>query len=193
MQPTRNLDMKEYKIIPLKHGNVLVDTEDYDLVKKLSWYSADPREGLFYAMRNSTIAEKERYMHRLIMKAQKGQIIDHINGNGLDNRKKNLRFVTNKQNLQNRSKQRNSSRKYKGVAHRPDEQSYVVVITIDDKQQSKGVYKDPVQAAMVYDVWALFHHGEYARTNRQEGLLKYHEDMPIYKPRRNRISYRKVI
>ena len=94
------------KQIPLtKNKFTLVDDEDYELVNKYNWYF-----GAGYARSMEKIL-----MHRLIMKAKKGQMIDHIDGNGLNNQRSNLRFCTHSQNMANKKGFKNTSSKYKGV------------------------------------------------------------------------------
>ena len=104
--------MKEIK---LTQGKVaLVDDEDYEDLNKYKWY-ANKDKNTFYAMRNEIINGKSRtvMMHRKIMNNNYNLLTDHIDGNGLNNCKSNLRIVTNRQNSQNRHI--NKSSKYVGV------------------------------------------------------------------------------
>src|SRR4051812_25890520 len=111
--------MSEYKI-PLRNKNkeivayTLIDEEDYENINKYKWSLSDG-----YA-----ISWKNGRMHRFIMNAEKGQIVDHINGNKLDNRKSNLRFVTASQNAQNRPKKEGCSSKYIGVTYNKNEKKW---------------------------------------------------------------------
>ncbi len=82
---------------------VLVDAEDTDRVSQFTWncrHRIRPRKrtGIYVYCMNAKAPE----LHRFIMHAEPGQIVDHQNWNGLDNRKANLRIVTNSQNMQNR-------------------------------------------------------------------------------------------
>ncbi len=106
-----------------------------------------------------------RLMHRVIMRAQEGQVIDHINRNPLDNRKANLRFVTHQQNTWNRKKQKSTS-KYTGVfpsgySNRP----WYASILIGDKSEWLGSYRTEEEAAYVYDTVAKACRGKYAYLN----------------------------
>jgi hypothetical protein len=79
----------------------LVDDEDAERVARVDWFPAHGRT-VYAKTGSTTIGANRRLMHRLIMRAEVGTIIDHINGNGLDNRKENLRFVTASENALNR-------------------------------------------------------------------------------------------
>lgn len=104
------------KEIPLTQGKfALVDDDDYDWLNQWKWY-ANKGGNTFYACRHPNVASGKRTiitMHVDIMGKKEGLVTDHINGNGLDNRRINLRHVTHRQNLQNRHGERSS--KYPGV------------------------------------------------------------------------------
>lgn len=86
-----------------KHA--LVDDEDFELVNKYNWcvHNDKVRAKLFYAVCHQKNKKSNLRMHRFILKVNSKEIVDHINCNGLDNRKENLRIVTNQQNQWNRS------------------------------------------------------------------------------------------
>lgn len=105
--------MKEIK---LTQGKIsLVDDEYYEELSKYKWY-ANKNKNTFYAMRNQIINGKSKtiMMHRQITNNNSNFVTDHIDGNGLNNQKSNLRIVTNRQNSQNRKNIIKSS-KYVGV------------------------------------------------------------------------------
>ena len=108
--------------------------------------------------------------HRLIMAAPVGRYVDHINGDGLDNRRCNLRLCTPAENAKNRRVNRNSSTGLKGVS--PAHGRYRVQIAVDGQRLRLGVFDCPVEGARAYDAAALRHHGQFARTNASMGLLK---------------------
>lgn len=86
--------------IPLTRGmTAVVDAADYALVSGMKWY-AYPDRNYFYAGSRAKDGSRIR-MHRLIMDAKKGEIVDHRDEDGLNNRRKNLRKVTNSHNLHN--------------------------------------------------------------------------------------------
>ena len=100
-------------------------------------------------------------LHRIIMWAEVGQFVDHINGNPSDCRRENLRFVTHQQNMMNRKVHAHSRTGVKGVAiHRG---GYRARIRVDGKQRSLGTYSTIEEAANAYKVAALKHFGEFAR------------------------------
>ena len=105
-------------------------------------------------------------MHRQIMKAPAGFVVDHINYNGLDNRKANLRLATLTQN--NRHTRRTihpGTSKYKGVCWYSREKRWAVRIHADGKTIPLGYFKDEIQAAKTYDKAAKTYHGDFAALN----------------------------
>ena len=132
--------------------------------------------------------------HIIIGKPEKGFIVDHINGNGLDNRKINLRFANHSQNSQNAPKREGCSSIYKGVRLR-DNGKFWVSIRINGITIDLGVYEDELFAAKVYDAYALNGYGAHARTNNvlsddiKEWILS-NDDIPkeykrVEKPKRD--------
>jgi len=105
-------------------------------------------------------------MHRVILKAPEDKFIDHINHNGLDNRKSNLRICTMQQNAWNMRKQRgNRVSQYKGVTRRNDTGKWQARIICNRKRISIGCFDDEMAAAMAYDNKAKELFGEYAALN----------------------------
>ncbi len=92
-----------------------------------------------------------------------GEIVDHINGNSLDNRRQNLRLVNAKQNTWNSAGKRNTKSKFKGVSW--SVKSWKVSIRVAGKVIYVGKFKNEVEAAYRYDLASLKHHGEYGRRN----------------------------
>lgn len=101
--------MKEIKLVN-NNQVALVDDEDYEKVIGLTWYLQNKKYAC-YIIKNFAI-----FMHRLIMCAKEGQVVDHIDGNGLNNQKTNLRICTQVENGANRSKNKNNKSGYKGVS-----------------------------------------------------------------------------
>lgn len=101
-----------------------------------------------------------------------GKVIDHINGDPLDNRRENLRVCVDRQNLRNQSMRRvQKTSAYKGVSQSKNHRRWRASIFVDYKRVHIGYFDTPEQAAEAYDNAARSMHGEYARTNREMGLL----------------------
>ena len=122
-------------------GSIIIDKEDYDLVKGHQWHIENSRKGLQYGQttikrNNST---KTIRIHRMLMP---GAIqIDHVNHNGLDNRRCNLRACDNRQNNCNKKFQRNPKSGYTGIRYNEKVGSYYVRIMVHKKEISLGHYK----------------------------------------------------
>ncbi len=104
-------------------------------------------------------------MHREIMKAPKGKFVDHIDGNGLNNRRRNLCLCMTEQNLQNRRPLARTSQ-FKGVLYYADK--WHAEITCWGKKTRIGAYDDEVEAATAYDRMAIELFGEFAYLNFPE-------------------------
>lgn len=111
-------------------------------------------------------------MHRLILSLKSGEICDHINGDKLDNRKKNLRVCTSSQNLANRGSQKNSRSGIKGVTFYVRTGKWAANIAFNRKQTFLGYFLSKEEAASAYNQAAIEHHGEFARLNKIKLCLK---------------------
>ncbi len=106
-------------------------------------------------------------MHRLVLDAPSSLNVDHINGNGLDNRRKNLRLANEVQSAANRRKTtKKTSSRYKGVSGR--EGRWLAYITVNDKRRYLGIFVDEHEAALAYNVAALGAFAEFAFLNEVE-------------------------
>lgn len=156
--------------IPLTQGQVaLIDDEDFELVSKYVWYAQNCK-GIWYARTNISSNNKKRssiLMHRLIITTQ--QLVDHKNGNGLDNRRENLRVCTKAQNKMNqKNKLPNASSKYKGVSKQKN--FWKARITVDGQETYLGHFSSEVEAAKEYDRVAKKCFGEFASLNFSEEI-----------------------
>jgi len=158
-----------FRRIPLTQGKyAIVDPEDYERLAKYKWFAIRYERGYYAvrAARDSKGRQRNVRMHREIMGEPKGKIIDHINHNGLDNRKANLRFVTRQQNSWNKRKQRGGcSSKYKGVTWSKRSGKWQTRITYNGKSILIGYFDDEQAAAEAYDGKAAELYGEYAVLN----------------------------
>jgi hypothetical protein len=144
--------------IQLSHEKyTLVDDEDYEFLSKYYWRAWDSgvkARAVYYAVRQEGSVKKRKtfLMHRVIMNAQKGEEIDHINGDPLDNRKINLRKVTRRENAQNQHTTTYS--KYIGVTYdkRPNIKSHWLArITFGSKTIHIGAFVKEEEAVKAYD------------------------------------------
>ena len=153
------------KEIKLKSGQVaLIDAEDFEKVEPYNWYynHSSPRlEYAFGRKKNSSVSKIP--MHRLILDFPEDKSIDHINGNGLDNRKENLRICSHKMNMANQRVRSNNKSGFKGV-HKQGEK-WVASICSNYKINYLGIFNTPEEAASVYNNKAKELFGEFARIN----------------------------
>jgi len=141
----------------------LVDDDDAPTVGGLRWQCIEPQPGYLYvtAKRDG----RNVYLHRLVMGAKKGECVDHINGDTLDNRRANLRLCSHAENMRNRKRSKASKFPYKGIGQRRDGTKYVAIIRCDGKKFQLGTFDSAEAAAMAYDDAAVRLHGEFARLN----------------------------
>jgi hypothetical protein len=150
------------KQIPLTQGNfALVDDDDYMELSKFNWCACRHGNNL-YAYRSAK--GKDIAMHRVVLLTKK-PYIDHINHNGLDNRKQNLRGCTNAQNQMNTFLSRVNTSGFKGVYWNKAHERWVARIRYNAKQIHLGNFTCLIKAAKAYDKAARKYHGHFARTN----------------------------
>lgn len=140
---------------------IIIDDEDFEIIKRHKW-NAVVSHKKWYAY---TVKTPQISMHRLIMKAKPGQIVDHINGNGLDNRKENLRFCTIAENNRNRGLVRTNTTGFQGVHFDKVRGKFVASIRQNNKTKYLGTFDCPFKAARAYDAAAKELHGEFANLN----------------------------
>ena len=174
-------------IVTLTQGRVaVIDVEDLTLVAPFSWMCAKQRTGKEYAIRSVDGMP----MHRLIMGVQKGdpRDVDHEDGNGLDNRKFNLRVCSRSKNTMNRLMARTkTSSKSKGVYGRPSgagifiaaRTRWRVVITVEGRRLNLGTFDSETEAAAAYDEAAKLHFKEFAVLNSQPRSFRYHSNYDL--------------
>jgi len=149
--------------IPLTQGKVaLVDDEDYAYLSQFKWQTRKAKNG-WYARRWTSAKLGKRCivgMHTEVMRCAPSTLVDHEDGDGLNNQRANLRFATTAQNALNQPARSRSG--YKGVRWAQDTGKWRAVISL-------GSFATPEEAARVYDAAALIHHGEFARLNFPQG------------------------
>lgn len=153
--------MKEINLTQGKKS--IVDDFMYEFVNGFKWHYCKG-----YALKWIKINKKPFaiYMHHFISgKPLNGLVIDHINGNPLDNRIENMRIVTISQNGLNRGKTKSKTSKYKGVYYHPQRKSWRPIVVVNKKKYFLGYYKDEKDAAIAYDKKHKELAREYSKTN----------------------------
>lgn len=144
-----------------------VDADDVPLVTAYKWHAVKGGDGLWYA-----VGRKKLYMHHLFIPKEEGFVVDHINGDGLDNRRSNLQLISQAQNI---SKARYTPRTDKTAPFRGGvslhytnngvSRPWAAQISVRGKKTFLGYYASPEEAARAYDQAALDLRGSCARLN----------------------------
>jgi len=149
--------------IPLTRGLfAIVDAEDYPRLSQYTWFTEGTGQNC-YAVRKEN--GKSIKMHRWIMDAPDNLVVDHIDHNGLNNRKENLRICTFAENCRNLRSSRCKTSKYKGVHWNKRCKKWAAQISCDNKTYHLGYFTDELSAANAYDNAAQKYHGEFASLN----------------------------
>lgn len=171
--------MKEINLT--KGFKVLVDDDDYEYLQFYKWrahviyYKGNRNKFKVYAQTRRNYQSIS--LHRLITKCPKGLLVDHIDGNTLNNQKSNLRICTYSQNLQN---QVSCVKRYKGTDYKPKDKRFNATIRVNKKNISLGYYKAEETAAYAYNVAALYYFKEFANLNKLDLTLVDFEDYNRY-------------
>ncbi|MBE0537254.1 MAG: HNH endonuclease [Phycisphaerae bacterium] len=149
------------RLVPVKGGPFArVDAADYEKVAGFEWCAVHYPANCYAMVKARGLA-----MHRVIMDAAKGWVVDHIDHDGMNNTRKNLRLCRKSQNNRNLRPHRDGSSRYKGVSWSKLGRSWTVRICRDGKILHLGCFKDEVQAARAYDEKARELFGEFAYLN----------------------------
>ncbi|QEL19356.1 HNH endonuclease [Limnoglobus roseus] len=157
--------------IELQSGfKATVDEEDWETLglAKYTWQAKKHNSGRYYVVANYRPPGARQQigvkMHRLILNASPGSEVDHIDGNGLNNSRHNLRLATQAMNQQNTSA-RGGSSQYKGVSWSAAKGKWVVAFRCNGKAHFVGYFADEIVAAKAYNAAILPLAGEFARLN----------------------------
>lgn len=150
----------------------LFDVADAGFVGSWSWSTLIDGSGKRRAVRRNNTTGKTFYLHREIMTPPSGFVVDHKNGDSLDNRRSNLRLCTQVENTWNsKPKGRTKSTPYKGVSADKATGRYQAIVKKHGKKVHLGRFATAEEAAFAYDAAAERLFGEFAMTNRSLGLL----------------------
>ncbi len=148
----------------------ILDQQDYCRLGHFKWYVYGHR-GKFYAARSFRVSKrkfKPLSLHREIMNAPKRRIVDHENGDSLDNRRANLRLATKSQNVWNCRKRKNTSSRFIGVHFDKRKGHWAARMEHHGKRIWLGYFDSEIEAARARDRAAKKHYGEFARLNFTE-------------------------
>lgn len=155
----------------VENQTVLIDKEDAHFIHMRNWKAFKKPNG--YYIKSSKTAKdrsvKVLWLHRLIMGVNdlnwKDSIVDHINGNTLDNRRSNLRIVTTSQNNVNSKVFKNNKTGFKGVDFKKSENKFRARISVNCTRIELGLFNTPQQAAIAYNNAAIKYYGDHAKLN----------------------------
>ena len=157
-------------VLTRKNGDVytvLVDDEDLERVRAAGpWYVFSVSKSNHYPYVKAYVPNKRGsviYLHRLITNAEPGQIVDHINRDGLDNRRANLRLCSRSQNNGNRHRNQNNTSGFKGVSWCQKRRAWTACISRDSRTLHLGSFETPEEAHSAYCSAALEYFGDFAR------------------------------
>ena len=161
-------DLKSQSIQLTNGMTALVDDDQFDLLMQYRWSAVSFRGGKYWYAGfmpwNGGGKRRTIFMHRMIANPPAGLVVDHINGNTLDNRVANLRVCTRGQNAINRKKSTTpTSSVYKGVSW--SKNAWQAAVCVGQKHQYLGRFKSERDAAIAYDVAAAKVFGEFANLN----------------------------
>lgn len=154
--------------IPITRGLiVIVDDDDYHELAKYRWCASYSSSG-YYACRGIWSKKEKKceyvYMHRLLANAKKGEQVDHINGNRLDNRRCNLRICSRHENQRNMKARASGTKGIHFVKRRIHLKTpWSAYIRIDGRRKHLGYFASSDEAQLAYNAAAVVHYGEFAR------------------------------
>lgn len=151
--------------VPLTKGyEAVIDAEDVPLVEGWCW-RASIEDGIVYAKRTHNVNGKRINvrMHRLLMGSPQGLEIDHRDGNGLNNRRSNLRVATSSQNKQNQGIRADNTSGFKGVTWVKRDRKWQARIEVGGKRRFLGLFKTPEAAHAAYVAANAELHGSFGR------------------------------
>lgn len=156
----------------LNNGDIAVcDYCDLEKVSSYRWSATEDKKHAFRTVCGSNGKRHNLFLHQAILGKLKGFCIDHINGNGLDCRRCNLRYCTIGENNANRMSRKGSSSQFKGVTYDKSRGRWNAAIEINGKTKTIGRFENEEEAARAYDKEAYNKYGQFARLNFPETVF----------------------
>lgn len=149
-----------------------VDDEDYEFLIKRRWFGVYSKTSCnYYVVCNYNLGGRiwtNKKMHHLVIGKKEGMVVDHIDGNGLNNQKSNLRHCTSSDNMKNKRKYKNCASEYKGVSKSGNK--WISRIQVNGKSIYLGMFDCQIKASEAYKNAANTHFGNFVRKNQQAQL-----------------------
>ena len=161
------------KTLELTKGKIaLIDDDDYACALQYQWY-ATLRKCVWYAYRMVCVDDKQAmiFLHRFLMEPPAGMQVDHIDGDGLNCTRANMRLCTLAENTRNRRRPVTNTSGYKGVSWHKLRGKWRAEIGVDCRNKHLGLFESKDDAALAYNNAALEHYGEFARLNVIGGVI----------------------
>jgi hypothetical protein len=162
------------KEIALTQGKAaIVDDEDFEFVSQFKWHACGRGGSRWYARRKVGVLGQPVFLklHNALVTPGPAEVVDHINHDGLDNRRSNLRICTRQENGWNKLRPANNTSGFKGVSWHADRQLWRAVVHISRRQKYIGSFDTAEQAARAYDTAAVALFGAFAHLNFPEAAL----------------------
>lgn len=153
------------KKINISDNVLIVDADKFNSIKDFKISINKRRESSTYYA-SIRVSGKKVLLHRYLLNVKDGQFVDHINGNGLDNRISNLRICSLSENQMNRKKQSNNTSGYKGVTWNKGKSKWAVRIQFNKKSKHIGYFDCVKEAAKAYNSAAIKYHKDFAILNK---------------------------
>ena len=162
-----NHNERESREIELTQGKfAVVDSADCEWLSKFKWH-AHERGRTWYARRAAST--KTVFMHRAILEYHGSDLtsgeVDHVNGDGLDNRKSNLQIVSHAENIRKSRVQKNNTSGFRGVSWHKGDRRWQAFVEVDNIRKYLGSFKNKIDAALAYDQAAKKYFGRFATLN----------------------------
>lgn len=167
IQKPIRLKLKEVVEIEMDGHFILINRNDLYIFASYSWFVMNGKGQTNYLMTNAIVNGKKRTIgyHQLMFDTENGYEVDHINRNGLDNRRENLRLVTHQQNQSNLPKKSGSMSKYYGVSFCKRDKVWQCGATYKGKRKNIGRFSSEIEAAVAYNNYLILNNIPKAMNN----------------------------